>query len=234
MVGEQLSALRAHPAVIVSVVAAAVAVALFALVGTAYMLGWIPSKGDAAKPAASAAAAKPASSPAPGLALLPGETLVVAPEPPPASVPRAAPPLPAAKAPGPVTPSYSQPAPATPSFAPGAKKAAAPPSAPTLLPPSAQPPMPTIAKTLPSRAAPSAPTYRREDPTEAPPRSYERSFRTVCVNCGTVSSIRAFGDDWEVRVRFEDGTSETIRYPERPRLRLGERVTLEEGRLVPE
>lgn len=227
MVGEQLAAVRAHPAVIVSVVFAAVAVALCALVAVAYMLGWVPSKPPAAKPAAAEPPAKPAPSAASGgLALLPGETLVVAPEPPASSIPRAAPPMPERKVPGPVTPSYSQPPPTTPSSAPKSPF--------TLPPPSAPPPAPTIAKTLPSRAAPTAPVYRREEPTELPPRSYERSFRTVCVNCGTISSIREYGDNWEVAVRFEDGTSETLRYPERPRMRIGQRVTLEDGRLVPE
>jgi len=37
-----------------------------------------------------------------------------------------------------------------------------------------------------------------------------------------------------VRVRFEDGSTETLRYAERPRLRIGERVHLEDGRLIPE
>jgi hypothetical protein len=37
-----------------------------------------------------------------------------------------------------------------------------------------------------------------------------------------------------VRVRFEDGSSQTLRYPERPPLRVGERVHLEDGRLLPD
>ena len=54
------------------------------------------------------------------------------------------------------------------------------------------------------------------------------------MNCGTIASIGSAGGDWEVRVRFEDGTLETLRYPDRPRLRIGERVHLEDGRLIPE
>jgi hypothetical protein len=54
----------------------------------------------------------------------------------------------------------------------------------------------------------------------------------VCVNCGAIISVASAGPDWEVRVRFDDGSSETLRYPERPRLRVGDRVHLEDGRLT--
>jgi hypothetical protein len=54
------------------------------------------------------------------------------------------------------------------------------------------------------------------------------------VNCGSVTSIRSSDGDWEVRVKFEDGSSETLRYPERPRFRLGDRVHMEDGRLLPD
>jgi hypothetical protein len=124
--------------------------------------------------------------------------------------------------PGPVTPSYATRR---------AEVTAPPPSPPVVTRP--QPATPTFAKTLPSRAAPSAPTYLREEPPEMP-RSYERSIRGVCVNCGTIASIGSYAGDWEVRVRFEDGSSQTIRYPERPPLRAGERVRLEDGRLLPD
>ena len=225
MAGEQLAAVRAHPAVIASVVFAAVMVALCALVAIAYMLGWVPPKAPARPAIAEAPRKAPANTDAANLGLLPGETLVVAPEPPAASIPKPAPPMPERKTPAPTTPSYSQPAAPPPSTTP---------KSPFTLPqPSAPPPAPAIAK-LPSRAAPAAPVYRRDDPADLPLRSYERSYRTVCVNCGTVAAIRPYGDDWEVAVRFEDGTSETLRYPERPRIRVGQRVTLEDGRLVPE
>jgi hypothetical protein len=62
--------------------------------------------------------------------------------------------------------------------------------------------------------------------------SYERSARSLCINCGAVSSVRSVQGDWEVRVRFEDGSSETFRYPERQRFKPGDRVRLEDGRLV--
>ena len=40
--------------------------------------------------------------------------------------------------------------------------------------------------------------------------------------------------DWEVRVRFEDGSRETLRYRDRPRVQLGDTIHLEEGRLIPD
>jgi hypothetical protein len=163
---------------------------------------------------------------APGVALLPGETLIDNPE-------TAAPPAPAASpAPAPsAAPLGMKPGPVTPSYATRRAEVAPPPSPPVVT--RAQPAAPTFAKTLPSRAAPGAPTYLREEPPEMP-RSYERSIRSVCVNCGTIASIGSYAGDWEVRVRFEDGSSQTLRYPERPPLRAGERVRLEDGRLLPD
>jgi len=84
---------------------------------------------------------------------------------------------------------------------------------------------------------PTTPRYAKPAPLAPPPRpaaSFERSTRDYCVNCGTVASIGSAGGDWEVRVRFEDGSTETLRYADRPRLRIGERVHLEDGRLIPE
>ena len=221
----QLSAVRAHPAVIVSVVIAAFAVAACALVAMAYMLGWVPLKAPST-PASMASPGQQLAGTAPGVALLPGETLIDNPEsaPPPAPAASPAPQAPApplGTKPGPVTPSY---APRRPDVAP----AASPPVVTR-----AEIATPAFTKTLPSRAAPSAPTYLREEPPAAP-RSYERSIRSVCVNCGTIASIGSHAGDWEVRVRFEDGSSQTIRYPERPPLRAGERVRLEDGRLLPD
>lgn len=215
MAGE-FAAVRAHPAVIVSVVAAAITVTACALVAIAYMLGWVPAKST---PKAVAAPEKQIAGTAAGVALLPGETLVAEPD-----------------TPKPVTPRYATPAPARPDVAPPPPPAKGPVTPPTVVPPASrtQPTTtPSFAKTLPSRAAPSAPTYLREEPPQIP-RSYERSIRGVCLNCGVVTSIGSFGDDWEVRVRFEDGSSQAIRYPDRPRLRVGERVHLEDGRLLPD
>jgi hypothetical protein len=201
-----LSAVRSHPAVIVSVVIAAITLTACALVAIAYMLGWVPLK-DASTPGGMAAPGQQVTGTAPGVALLPGETLIDNPESPKAATPVSPPPA-----------AIAAPTPAPPPIRP----------APAVRP---QPAPPSYAKSPPLRAAPSAPTYLREEP---PPRSYERSIRGVCVNCGTVASIGASGGDWEVRVRFEDGSSQLIRYPERPPLRVGERVHLEDGRLLPD
>lgn len=216
MTGE-FAAVRAHPAVIVSVVAAAITVTACALVAIAYMLGWVPAKGTAAKGVA--APEKQVAGTAPGVVLLPGEILVAEPD-----------------TPKPVTPSYATSAPARPDVEPPTAAAKRPVAPPTVVPPPsrAQPTTPSFAKTLPSRAAPSAPKYLPEESPPESPRSYERSIRGVCLNCGIVTSIGPFGDDWEVRVRFEDGSSQAIRYPDRPRLRVGERVHLEDGRLLPD
>ncbi len=87
---------------------------------------------------------------------------------------------------------------------------------------------------------PTTPQYTKHakpTPLAPPPRpapSFERSTRDYCVNCGTIASIGSAGGDWEVRVRFEDGSTETLRYADRPRFRIGERVHLEDGRLIPE
>ena len=57
-----------------------------------------------------------------------------------------------------------------------------------------------------------------------------------CPQCGTVSSLtfherEARNARWEVRVRFDDGTRAVLRYPTNPGFRVGERVSLSEGRL---
>ena len=75
-------------------------------------------------------------------------------------------------------------------------------------------------------------------PRPAPQRSrdevrdtYARSTRSVCVNCGVVTSIEEANSRWDVRVRFDDGSRETLRYYDRPRVRVGDAVHVEDGRL---
>jgi hypothetical protein len=217
---EDLVTARKHPAALASVVVAGVAVTALALVTIAYLVGWIPTRG--ALPSAPGAMAIPgqqlAGTVPGGVDLLPGETLVA-----PAEAPKAqaAPPRPALPPPTPQTQLPAQPQqPSTPK-----------PSTPQYVKPAPSTSSTTYAQVLPSRAAPGKPTYNRG---EAPLTSFERSTRNICVNCGVVSSIGAADGDWEVRVRFEDGSTETLRYPDRPRLRIGERVHLEDGRLVRE
>ena len=227
---EVLVSARRHPAALASIVIAGAAVTALALVTIAYLLGWIPMRG--APPSAPGSMASPGQQitgtvQQGGLDLLPGETLVVPPETPkpatPAPVPAQTPVL------GPTTPRYAKPAPLEP------PQPALPVPQKTPPPVYAQPAAPSSIRSysqgLPSRAAPGKPNYNRGD---APPNSFERSTRNVCVNCGTIASIGSSRGDWEVRVRFEDGSVETLRYPDRPRLRIGERVHLEDGRLIPE
>ena len=124
--------------------------------------------------------------------------------------------------PRPVTPQYAKPAPAKPTEA--ARPAEAPP-AKSARSAKQEPPRRTAAR-------PTMPAYERPAPR---PNSYDRSARNFCVNCGTVLSISAYEmGEWLVRVRFEDGSMETLRYRERPQLRIGQSVLLEEGRLIPQ
>lgn len=213
---DELAAARSHPAVVVSIVVAALAVTALAVATIAYLLGWIPAKASAPTPAGMASPGQQVTGTLPDVVLLPGETLVTPPE-------------------GKSSPQPATPAPTTPQYAkslePAPRKLDPAPS-PYALPPSRSgTPAPSYAPPPPTRAAPAAPSAVRKEP---PLTSYERSTRSICINCGTIASIRSVADDWEVRVRFEDGSSETIRYPERPRMRIGDRVLLEEGRLVPD
>lgn len=234
---------RSHPAVVASLVAAALAVAACALVAIAYMLGWLPSKPMPAGPTSVAIPGQQVAGSGPDLALLPGESVVAAPDaslanpsPPPSAIPPAP-----KEAPLSATASSPKPSPEAAKralegarLALEAKSASAPRQpAPPIYAPSAPPPSSsaTYTQVLPSRAAPSKPNYTRNE-VEAPYASYERPARAVCVNCGVVASIRSGDIDWEVRVRFDDGSAETLRYPDRPRLRVGDRVHLEDGRLV--
>ena len=219
---EELASARKHPAALASIVIASVAVTALALVTIAYLLGFVPAGGGASTPGSMAIPGQQIIGTVQqgGLDLLPGETLVAPGD---ASTPAAP-----ASAPGPATPQYAKPAPlerASP--APATKK----PPPPIYTQPAAPSSSTGYAQVLPSRAAPSKPNYNRGD---APAASLERSTRDFCVNCGTIASIGSSGGDWEVRVRFEDGSTETLRYPDRPRLRIGERVHLEDGRLIPE
>jgi hypothetical protein len=186
---------RSSTAVLLAIMAAVIVLIGCAGVGIAYFLGFLGARENTAStPASMAAPGQQVTGTAPGVALLPGETLVTTPEPPksavPAPAPRFAPPPP---------PKLASPSPASP-----------PPAAPPVhaAPP---PPAPRVAQ-----APPSPPPL---------PRDY-------CVNCGVVTAIAPRGESWDVRVRFEDGSSQTLRYPEEPRFRVNDPVHLEDGRLV--
>ena len=228
---EELVPDRRHPAALASIVIAGVAVTALALVTIAYLLGWVPMRNVSSPPGSMAMPGQQVTGTVQQgeLDLLPGETLVAPAEivkPAPSAAPSPQPtPMPAT--PMPSTPRYARPAPfesPKPSVAP--KK-----PSPAYAQPSAPSSSTSYAQVRPSRAAPLKPTY---DLADAPLTSFERSTRNICVNCGTISSIGSSGGEWEVRVRFEDGSYETLRYPNRPRLRIGERVHLEDGRLIAE
>ncbi len=202
----EIAAARSHPAVIVSAVVAAVAVTACALVAIAWMLGWIPSKATVTTPASVASPGQQVAGTVHDIHLLPGETLVTPPVPPKAATPKAS-----AEATKPTTPQYAK--------------------IPEPAPRKQAPSKPSYAQAMPSRAAPAPPGFPRAEP----PITSLRSSRSLCINCGTVTSIAGYsGDEWDVRVRFEDGSAEKLRYRTRPPLRIGQRVRLEEGRLVPE
>jgi hypothetical protein len=107
---------------------------------------------------------------------------------------------------------------------------------PVPAPPAAAKPAP--APTTPKYTKPKPPVVARDAPPsrqysrEERRNSYDRSTRSVCVNCGVVTSIARGDYDWEVRVRFDDGSREVLRFYDRPRVEMGDTVRLEEGRLV--
>ncbi|HXN15083.1 MAG TPA: hypothetical protein VN878_01815 [Usitatibacter sp.] len=218
----QIAAVRSHRAVVAAVVGAAIALTVCALVAIAVMLGWLPAKTTFSTPASSASPGQQVAGTAPGVELLPGETLVSPAEgaPAPAHSPDGQSPSPALAKPGPVTPTYAPPAPRKPSPAPPA--AAAAPLRPS--------PAPPPASNRQSAAPP--PRYAQSPPPER--AAAPRTRAGICINCAVVSSIRSRAEDWEVRVRFDDGTSKTIRYPTQPAFRPGQRVYLEGGRLIAE
>jgi hypothetical protein len=212
----QIDSARSHPAIHAALVIGGIAFASGALLVIAYMLDWLPSKPQLpSTPTSMANPGQQVAGSAPDVALLPGETLVA-----PADAPAAR------ETTKPVAPATAQrPAP----------QYATPASPPTLAPrkpttPASAPP--AYAQALPSRAAPGKPNYTSDE--VARNTAYGRSTRDVCVNCGAVLSIAPMGPEWEVRVRFDDGSGETLRYPERPSFRIGDRVHLEEGRLLPD
>ena len=92
---------------------------------------------------------------------------------------------------------------------------------------------------LPGEAIVEAPVA---SPPAPPPASLPASpsaspspSRPRCPNCGEVASTtyRQFDRSgaWEVRIRFDDGTRGTLRYPTDPGFRVGDRVVMANGRL---
>lgn len=213
-VRDEVAKARGHPAVIASMVVAGVAVTAFALVGIAYLLGLVPKNGAAA----GVTATTPTTSARQGggtIDLLPGETLVLSPEPPRSAIPQYNKPAPV-------------PAPATTTSKGTVLSVDVPRPSPPPPPPqvAVAPPAPPAARMdgpFPPEPRPSTPSYARPAP---PPRE-------TCANCGTIAGVYADGyGRWEIRVRFDDGSTETMYTRRRPSLASGQRVRLEEGRLV--
>ena len=93
--------------------------------------------------------------------------------------------------------------------------------------PSAPPPEST------TKPVPKTPAHERAPAVQGE----QRGARGPCANCGNVSSTTfrqaelQRGGAWEVRVRFDDGTRATLRFPTDPGFRVGERVIFANGRL---
>ena len=225
----ELEAARRSRVVIAAAIVASLAVAAAAIVSIAVLLGWIERPARPAAAPAPAPAARPEATAkvpaAPGeVVLIPGETLVAAPD--------------APVRPAPLMPPYAAPA--------------APPPAPRETPRLIEKPLPAPPQAPESRLPPTyaeprpfEPPPRRADfPRERPrtPRYAERHHPTspysrwpepdVCDDCGVVTSVRVYPDLSEVRVRFDDGDIRVIRYPTPAPWRAGDRVRLEDGRLL--
>lgn len=176
---------------------AGIAVGAIALAGVQWLDKVLETRKAAPRPAA-ASSAKPVAKEQSGVVLMPGEQLVLAPEPPAAQVPKPPPPQPVVELPKPASPPPQRP------------RARAP----------------VVAQ---DDARPSPPQYSREERRAM--ASYDRS-RSVCLNCGVVTSVTRGDYDWEVRVRLDDGTRQTLRYRDRPRVQEGDSFHLEDGRIV--
>jgi hypothetical protein len=206
-----------------AVLVAGTAITAFGLLAIASHQGWLPKVGGKAAgfdPDKAGAITRPEPGPPRSSvplasALLPGETLI--------AEPQAAPPA------GPLMPHYSDPVvprPAPPRPAETAPQAA-PAPAPTPAPPRwvRQPPERAPAGGIPIRPVPAAPRYAESRHAET------RSTRARCNRCGVVTEISPYIDEWDVHVRFEDGTRRVLRYPTPPNVGRGDRVVLENGRL---
>lgn len=208
--------------------AAAGAVVLLVLVGMAKLVGSHSTKPLITSRTTLASAAAPAAAkggkPSSELALAPNETLVV----------------PAEKPTGPLMPHYSAPPP--------------PPPAPRAAAEATTTPAAVVAEgraalaeqqaerleingapaqSLP--AAPMAPVFANAlpgamtIPAPAPPPARAQAY---CPRCGEVVSLTAWPHMTEVAVRFQDGSTHTMRGPPDSSWRIGDRVRAEGGRLV--
>ncbi|HET7729096.1 MAG TPA: hypothetical protein VFK48_03600 [Usitatibacter sp.] len=199
--------------VTVAIIVAAVALGAFALVGIGVLLGWIPRGAVPDAPPVGPGASAPARGQSNGLQKFSGSE--------------------------PLMPKYSQPhapppAPAQ-SLQPEAKTAAT-----QAMPVPAPMPVPAAPAAGPQRGrfasedsfGPAPPVFGRAEPRETPVPAPQR--RRACDECGRIIGIANWRSGWEVRVRFDDGSTQTLRFRRRPPFDLGERVRLDDGELLPD
>jgi hypothetical protein len=199
-----LPPLRSHRAVVYSVAAAAIAVAVCALIGIAWMLGRVGSRAAAPAPSAAIAVPRPQVT---AVGLEPGETVVSAAD----AAPRTEP----------MMPTYSQPA--APIPAPTTRDEGTSPA-----------PVPVPARKAPAPAPEKREAYVQADPGAPGPTTptFTRG-PGVCINCGIVSAITTYPPGlWEVRVRMEDGELQAFHFRRQPSFRIGERVRADGSRLA--
>lgn len=219
--------LRNNTLVVAAVLLACGAVAACAIVAIAYMLGWVGQREHPAVAAATSSATRPATDPA-STVLLPGETLVE--------------PATAAERPPPLFPKYGEPVappPAPPASA--ADKPTGVPKSPYLPGPSSRPalaaaaPAPAPPPAEASRARIEPPSREERYAEEVRPRREEvresRGGRRFCDNCAVVTAVSQYVDEWEVHLRFSDGSRRRILYDRPPPVARGDRVFFENGRL---
>lgn len=197
---------------LVAIIVAAVALSAFALVGIGVLLGWIPRGAVPDAPPASLEAGTPAKASSNGMQKFSGSE--------------------------PLMPRYSQPHPPPPapvqSF-----EAETKPAAPQAMPAPAPMPVPAAPPGPPRGGfasedsfGPAPPIFGRAEPRDAPAPAPQR--RGACGECGRVIGIANWRSGWEMRVRFDDGSTQTFRFRRRPPFDLGERVRLANDELVPD
>ena len=228
--GIPAEALRSNRIVFAAVVGACVTVAICALVAVAYMLGWVGHREARKAAAASTPAAQQAAVASAADGLEPGETLVEPATAPPRpeilfpkySTPTPPPPAPPASAVDPPTGVPKSP------YLPGPKPVPAP------APPAPVPPMATVPfdPPRPLRDDPRRGEERYAEEVRPPREERERRGGSrFCANCAVVTAVTQYVDEWEVHLRFSDGTRRRIHFDRPPPVARGDRVFIEDGQL---
>lgn len=218
--------LRNNSAVVAAVLLACAAVAACAIVAIAYMLGWVGQREDPAVAAVSSSVTARVDAAAAAHGLGPGETLVEPVTPAPAA---------------PMFPKYGTPTPPPP--APPESAATRPTGVPKspYLPAAPRPAPPPPVASAPVVAPVESPRPREEprpheeryaEEVRPSPREETRERRgRFCANCAVVTAVSQYVDEWEVHLRFSDGSRRRIHYDRPPPVARGDRVFFENGRL---